>query len=162
MPQKSGKDLNMNQEMWREEKLSLFRKNFPFFEKMYSGLALNSMRIEEIRKRLNTSGSEDVNSKLLAFFLGTIEGDFCSILDPKTTPRSEIMTLVGKLYSYFLIKDLVIKNDSEYTHYMGKANEAVAPENEWFRKCGVLAGGFELEDKNVYWESLEEKIKSLL
>ena len=152
----------MTEEMWHEEKLSLFRKNFPFFEKMYSGLALNNMRIEEIRKSLNPSGSEDVDSKLLAFFLGTIEGDFCSILDPKTTPRSEIMTLVGKLYSYFLIKDRVIKNDSDYAYYMGKANEAVASENEWFRKCGVLAGGFDLEEKNVYWESLEEKIKSLL
>lgn len=153
----------MTEEMWHEEKLSLFRKNFPFFEKMYSGLALNNMRIEELRKRLNTSGREDVNSKLLAFFLGTIEGDFCSILDPQTTPRREILTLVGKLYSYFLIKDRVIKNDSDFTYYMGRANEAVSQEkNDWFRKCGVLAGGFDLEDKEVYWVSLEEKIKTLL
>lgn len=152
----------MNEEMWHEEKLSLFRKNFPFFEKMYSGVALNNIRIEEIKKRQNTYSNEYINSKLLAFFLGTIEGDFCSILDPKTTPRSEIMALVGKLYSYFLIKDRIIKNDSEYTYYMKRANAAVASENEWFCRCGVLAGGFDLEDKNAYWESLEEKIKSLL
>lgn len=152
----------MTEEIWHEEKISLFRKNFPFFEKMYSGLALNNMRIEELRKRLNSLGNEDLDLKLLAFFLGTIEGDFCSILDPKTTPRKEILTLVGKLYSYFLIKDRVIRNDSDFTYFMRRANEAASQENDWFRKCGVLAGGFDLEDKDVYWVSLEEKIKTPL
>jgi len=143
---------------WRKNVLTKMLESFPFFDNMYVGVASNRGRVDLFKSKLNIPAVGEANRKLLAFYLGTIEGDFVSILKPNVPPREELIALVARLYAYVAIRDSVVSNDQEYGAYMARAKEAMGPENKWFHRCGVHAGGYDTVDSEAYWDSLEAEV----
>ena len=130
-----------------------------FIDDLYVMAGLTRLRLDSLRANLKVPRIGDMNRKINAFYLGSIEGDLRRYMDVSKVDMDTLVHLVFGVALYTATKERLIKSDEEWGKLASEYEQAyLATENHEYRKLGLGFAGILGADPEENWEKFVEEI----
>lgn len=141
--------------------LHSLEKQIPFIPDLHIGASMTRVRVDRLRQDLKIESDGLKHQQLVAFYLGSFEGDLRWLLDMSQITLGQLGKLALGVALYTAIKDTIARDRTEVADLEAQYLRFYTnSDNHDFRILGLKYAGVMNADPETAWAELTQRLST--